>query len=172
MFRIMIIVSTLLLLMLQNNVLAKQAVTLTDSIEISAGRLSLLEIREGTFAKVIVRLNNRNIYMKESVISLAIKKVFKSLSSGEDVVILEENSGGNGCPYSYIIIASKSNDRSFVSEPIGNCMSPNITREGLKVILRFPRDKSRASGDWHPAETWVFEKGRLNRLSQRSRGRR
>lgn len=72
------------------------------------------------------------------------------------VALLQQYAGGNIClSFSYRLVWWRADGSHGVTDPFGNCQTPEVKRTADGLAFQFEGWQGRFS--YHPAETWVFE---------------
>ena len=134
--------------------------SLPDSLPTVAGQLNIgkqdVKRSWGMTEAPVVKLNGKTIYIGEGGFSLHFCRLF-DFGSYQSVLVID-NTGGTGCPVSYVFITLRSNKTYSVTKSFGNCSDiPEIGRQYSKVTLKFPPFGGAS------AVKWVYDNGNISK---------
>lgn len=167
------IIILFLFLIFQTQVFGQRSVV-REKIATSAGNVEFVQTGnpDSMPSKWQIKLKNKVLYENlESYGSLSVVKTFKNFAGKEDVIVFMESEGGNACAVTHRILAIRTNGSFHLSEPIYNCVTPQLSRTANKITLYFPRSPVMRGTGFVPAETWVYQNGKLTQQKNVKRGR-
>jgi hypothetical protein len=121
-----------------------------------------------------IKLKGKVLYENvESYGGFFLEKTFKNFAGKEDVIVFMESEGGNACPGGvFKVLVVRSNGTYYISpDSIGNCNSPKFLQSGDKLTISFPRSRVLRGTGFVPAETWVYQNGKLTQQKTVKSGR-
>ncbi len=172
-----VMVMGLLLLITASSSLAQQTTrgNLDDSVMTIAGELKIVE--KESVCKFDITLNGKRIFStdceaeeKELFPIPTIHTVYKSAGvyPFDEVVLLQLNMLGNACNGGPLIFLGLKHDGSFqFSSAIDFCggRAPIITWSSSKVTVLIPGGPPNRGKGYIPAETWVYENGKVKKVT-------
>ncbi len=109
--------------------------------------------------------------LSEPYDAIKIVKVIKDFEGKENVVIFLGEMTGSACASTYNLLAVRADGESYITEPIYNCAAPKLAQTSDKITLYFPRSPVMQGTGFVPAETWIYQNGKLRQQKSTKRGR-
>lgn len=176
MLKNILFVAAILFLPLQTQILAQRHIV-KEKVAVSAGNVEFVQVQNSGENypphKWQIKLKNKVLHQADqSYGGLFFEKIFKSFGGREDVVVFNESPGGTmfGEGF-YGVLAIRSNAAHYVSKTVGNGTLPQISQTGDKIVIDFPRVKADRTQAAQPAETWIYQHGKLTQQKSVKRGR-
>src|SRR5262249_46279572 len=159
-----------------------QSAATKDSLHTIAGDLKIIELKANCRFNIL--LNDQIIFKTDcddesskyyATPEPTIHTYYKSLTGivgFEEAVLLQMQMLGNACDGGDLIFLGLKKDGSYkLSDSIGFCggRPPVITWDPDKVTVFIPGGPPNRGKGYIPAETWVYEKGKVTRRRTRRR---